>query len=308
MDVIALHQAGFANAVATLGTAFTERQMESDGTSPPNRSSVPTATGPARPPQPRHRPHVAQFARGHSFRFAFLPEGPDPDDLVRSQGAKAFAECLAAARPLIDVPWLRELKAHAIDTPECCAAFEAGLERLLAQIGTSPRARPLSPRSQEPAVALWREQGTRRGKSLLIPRHVRRAAARRRCLRPMASPSSLSSPSSTIPSCSIASAKKSAPSTSGTGARRPASYPDLHHLRGMRTWPTSNWWSLLEAEHLWQAVAQLSRDSAFKRVAFRGPDRPEAEVEHSSPTLPTASVRCPISAASFRKVPIAWPR
>ncbi|MGB2931864.1 MAG: DNA primase, partial [Methyloceanibacter sp.] len=28
MDVIALHQAGFANAVATLGTAFTERQME----------------------------------------------------------------------------------------------------------------------------------------------------------------------------------------------------------------------------------------------------------------------------------------
>ena len=38
----------------------------------------------------------------------------------------AFAECLAAGRPLIDIVWLREIKAHAIDTPERRAAFEAG--------------------------------------------------------------------------------------------------------------------------------------------------------------------------------------
>ena len=36
---------------------------------------------------------------GHSFRFAFLPDGSDPDDLVRNEGAGAFAQCLAEARP-----------------------------------------------------------------------------------------------------------------------------------------------------------------------------------------------------------------
>ena len=67
------------------------------------------------------------------------------------KGRRLFAECLAAARSLIDIVWLREIKAHAIDTPERRAAFEERLERLLSEIGNA-RSRITSPRGEEPAL------------------------------------------------------------------------------------------------------------------------------------------------------------
>ncbi len=164
MDVIALHQAGFTNAVATLGTAFTERQMELlwqlaaepivcfDG----DRAGEAAATRAI----DRMLPNLRE---GHSFRFAFLPEGSDPDDLVRTKGARAFAECLSTARPLIDVLWQRELKTHAIDTPERRAAFEERLERLLADIGNARVRDHYRREVKNRLFALWREKGTRRG-------------------------------------------------------------------------------------------------------------------------------------------------
>jgi DNA primase len=107
---------------------------------------------------------LPNLREGHSFRFAFLPEGSDPDDLVRAKGAKALADCLAAARPLIDVLWLRELKAQAIDTPERRAAFEAQLEGLLAQIGNARVRDHYRREVKNRLFALWREQGAWRGK------------------------------------------------------------------------------------------------------------------------------------------------
>ena len=95
MDVIALTQAGFHHVVATLGTAFTERQMDQlwllapepiicfDG----DRAGEAAATRAI----DRMLPNLRE---GHSFRFAFLPEGSDPDDLVRNEGPAAFAQCL----------------------------------------------------------------------------------------------------------------------------------------------------------------------------------------------------------------------
>ena len=97
MDVIALHQAGFANAVATLGTAFTERQMEllwqlaAEPDRLLRRRRAGRSGGGA-----RHRPHAAQFARRPLFRFAFLPEGSDPDDLVRTK-ARALSPSVLPA-------------------------------------------------------------------------------------------------------------------------------------------------------------------------------------------------------------------
>jgi DNA primase len=162
MDVIALHQAGFENVVATLGTAFTERQMERlwllalepvicfDG----------DRAGEAAAARAIDR-MLPQLREGHSFRFAFLPEGTDPDDLVRAQGPSALAQCLAAASPLIDVVWLRELKAGNIDTPERRAAFEARLEGLLTQI-TNARVRDHYRREvKDRLFVLWREKGRR---------------------------------------------------------------------------------------------------------------------------------------------------
>jgi DNA primase len=72
---------------------------------------------------------------GHSVRFAFLPGGLDPDDLVRQQGPQAFADELAKTRALVDVLWERESLGQDLTTPEQRAAFETRLKALVAKIG-----------------------------------------------------------------------------------------------------------------------------------------------------------------------------
>jgi DNA primase len=64
---------------------------------------------------------------GKSIRFALLPGGQDPDDLIRSAGRDAMAAVIAAARPLVEMIWARETEAHVFDTPERRAALEARL-------------------------------------------------------------------------------------------------------------------------------------------------------------------------------------
>jgi DNA primase len=165
MDVIALHQAGFAHAVATLGTAFTERQMELLWQLAPEPIVCfdGDRAGEAAAARAIDR-MLPNLREGHSFRFAFLPEGSDPDDLVRTKGPSAFAARLSAARPLIDVLWLRELKTHAIDTPERRAAFEERFERLLGEIGNARVKDHYRREVKNRLFNLWREKGARRGK------------------------------------------------------------------------------------------------------------------------------------------------
>ena len=55
---------------------------------------------------------LPRLAPGKSLQFALLPEGQDPDDLVRSGGREAIAEVIAAARPLADMLWARETEGH----------------------------------------------------------------------------------------------------------------------------------------------------------------------------------------------------
>ncbi len=135
MDVVALHEGGFGEAVAPLGTALTEEQVKLlwrmvpepvlcfDGDSAGRKAAfraVDTAL-----------PHLKP---GYSVAFAFLPDGLDPDDLIRQHGASAFAEILAKTRPLIDVLWEREVQAGPLTTPEQRAALEARLRGLSAAI------------------------------------------------------------------------------------------------------------------------------------------------------------------------------
>jgi DNA primase len=108
---------------------------------------------------------LLHLREGHSFRFAFLPQGLDPDDLVRSGGPAAFTHCLKAAHPLIDIVWQRELSAQPIDTPERRAAFEARLEQLLGSI-VNARVREHYRREVKSRLfALWRERPDRNGKA-----------------------------------------------------------------------------------------------------------------------------------------------
>jgi DNA primase len=136
MDVIALDQAGLPNAVAPLGTALTEDQIGLmwrvvpepllcfDGDAAGQRAALRAAQ--------RALPGLKP---GRSLRFMTLPDGQDPDDLVRSGGAAAFEALKAEARPLIDVVWAAEQAAGLLDTPERRADFKARLRRLVAGIG-----------------------------------------------------------------------------------------------------------------------------------------------------------------------------
>src|SRR5438270_9660730 len=131
MDVIALHRAGFATAVAPLGTALTETQLRElwrlspepvlcfDGDTAGQRAAL----------RALHRA-LPLLKPGRSLRFATLPPGEDPDSLIRAAGKPAVAEILAAARPLSEVLWHSELAARPIDTPERRAELE---HRLMAE-------------------------------------------------------------------------------------------------------------------------------------------------------------------------------
>ncbi|MEL7272911.1 MAG: DNA primase [Pseudomonadota bacterium] len=136
MDVIALAAAGFEHAVAPLGTALTEHQMELawrvggeptlcfDGDGAGLRAafrSVDTALPGLKP--------------GRSLRFAILPEGEDPDDLVKRAGPEAFQNVLDNARPLADMLWNREVEGKIFDTPEKRADLERTLFGIVAQVG-----------------------------------------------------------------------------------------------------------------------------------------------------------------------------
>ncbi|MBN9220650.1 MAG: DNA primase [Mesorhizobium sp.] len=135
MDVIALAQAGFENAVAPLGTALTENQLELLWRMAPepmlcfdgDKAGLKAAWRAADLALP-------SVQAGRSARFALLPEGKDPDDLVKAEGPEAFRAVLSEARPLVDLLWMRETSGGVFDTPERRAELEKTLRELTSRI------------------------------------------------------------------------------------------------------------------------------------------------------------------------------
>ncbi|QDL93064.1 DNA primase [Paroceanicella profunda] len=135
MDVIALSEAGFEHAVAPLGTAITPDQLALmwrmadepiialDGDTAGLRAAM----------------RVIDIAlplvtAGKSLRFCVLPEGLDPDDLLRAQGAPAMQALLDGARPMVDLLWQRETEGKVFDSPERRAALDKTLRSALQRI------------------------------------------------------------------------------------------------------------------------------------------------------------------------------
>jgi DNA primase len=128
MDVIALDQAGIGEAVAPLGTALTDTQLSLlwrlspspilcfDGDSAGQKASVRTAL--------KALPHAGP---GRSLSFVTMPEGQDPDDLLRSKGRDVLEALLEKPEPLVDRLWRQESNAEPLGTPE----QRAGLRRRL---------------------------------------------------------------------------------------------------------------------------------------------------------------------------------
>jgi DNA primase len=135
IDVIAMVAAGFEATVAPLGTALTAEQLVLlwKMTEEPTLCFDGDAAG--RRAAYRAIDLALPLLRpGKSLKFASLPEGHDPDDLVRAGGREAINEVIAAARPLAQVLWMRETEAGGLDTPERRAAFEARLLEVTAAI------------------------------------------------------------------------------------------------------------------------------------------------------------------------------
>ena len=129
MDVIALSQAGFEGAVAPLGTALTEDQIQLlwkivrepvlcfDGDAAGARAAAKAAE--------RALPYLKP---GYGLRFAHLPEGQDPDDMIKSGGAQAMQTVLDDAQPLSEVLWHMETGGRLPSAAEARAGLEARLK------------------------------------------------------------------------------------------------------------------------------------------------------------------------------------
>ena len=135
MDVIALYQAGIENAVAPLGTALTENQLDLLWKMTPQPVLCFDGDGAGIRAANRAADLALPFIKpGRTVRFALLPDGKDPDDLVRHEGRAPFDKVLANARPLADMIWNREVQGSALDTPESRAELESRLRQITAGI------------------------------------------------------------------------------------------------------------------------------------------------------------------------------
>ncbi len=135
MDVVALSEAGFGDSVAPLGTALTEDQIQIvwrmvpeptlcfDGDSAGKRAAYRAID--------TMLPHLKP---GLSAYFAFLPDGMDPDDLIRREGTHAMQAVLERARPMAEVLWEREFATGDWSTPERRAQLEKQISGLVERI------------------------------------------------------------------------------------------------------------------------------------------------------------------------------
>ncbi len=128
MDVVAMAAAGFEDAVAPMGTALTENQLQMlwrlvdapilcfDGDNAGQRAAM-RAIGRALP----------MLAPGKTLSIVRLPQGLDPDDLLKRQGVAAMDALLAEPASLLETLWEFEKAASPLRTPEDKAGLKARL-------------------------------------------------------------------------------------------------------------------------------------------------------------------------------------
>ncbi len=135
MDVIALHQAGFAHAVAPLGTAITADQLGLMWRAHPEPIiTLDGDTAGIRAAMRLIDVALPLLEPGKSLRFVIMPEGLDPDDLIKSAGASAMQDLLDNARPMVDLLWQRETEGQVFDSPERKALLDKNLRTLINKI------------------------------------------------------------------------------------------------------------------------------------------------------------------------------
>lgn len=157
MDVIALSQAGFEHSVAPLGTAITEDQLQMIW----RVSSEPIVALDGDKAGLRAAYRLIDLALplldpGKSLRFVILPEGQDPDDLIKAAGASAMQKLLDGAQPMVNLLWQRETEGKSFDSPERRASLDADLRTALRKIPDPSLRRHYGDAIQELRQSLFR--------------------------------------------------------------------------------------------------------------------------------------------------------
>lgn len=154
MDAIACQRAGIA-AVAPMGTALTEEQMELLW----RYHNEPTLCFDGDTAGQRAADRAVERAlpllrAGRSFSFAFVSGGKDPDDILREHGPKILREQLAQTKPFVSQLYQREHDAQALDTPERRADFKGRLRKAAGSIAD----KDLAEQYREDLFARFQEQ------------------------------------------------------------------------------------------------------------------------------------------------------
>ena len=135
MDVIAMDKYGIGYAVAPLGTALTEDQIQEawkvvnepvccfDGDGAGIKAAV------------RSVDRVLPILKpGYSLQYAFLPDNQDPDEFLKAKGTDEFLKIISGAVPLKDLLWKKTIDDKPIGTPEQKARIEKELKEEVAKI------------------------------------------------------------------------------------------------------------------------------------------------------------------------------
>ncbi len=135
MDVIALAEAGFAATVAPLGTAITEDQLRLLWRMAPEPViALDGDTAGLRAAMRLIDLALPMLEAGQSLRFALLPEGQDPDDLLKAEGRGAMQGVIDRSLPMVRLLWRRETEGKVFDSPERRAALDKALREIIGKI------------------------------------------------------------------------------------------------------------------------------------------------------------------------------
>lgn len=130
MDVVSLQQAGIECCVAPLGTAVTETQLRHIWRMAPKPVlALDGDVAGLRAAERTARLALPLLSPGRTLEFCIMPEGEDPDDVVRRLGKDGMLEMVGRAIPLAEFLWLRETRNRDLSRPENRAEFEESLLR-----------------------------------------------------------------------------------------------------------------------------------------------------------------------------------
>lgn len=134
-DVIALHQAGFRNAVGLMGTALTDRQV--DELARLAQTVLLALDADSAGQEAMLKAYRLASQRKLQLRVIDLPQGTDPAELVQSGGAQAVSEAVGRSVPFVRFRVERVLAGGDASTPEGSDRMIAQLRPVFAELGPS---------------------------------------------------------------------------------------------------------------------------------------------------------------------------